>query len=87
MGRDTGYVPPNESWVIFYGFCSLHLYESRTHSHRFHSLLPFPTSFLFSFFNKIVLGTSLVVQWLTVHLLVQGTWVPSLVRELRSHMP
>ena len=32
-------------------------------------------------------GTSLVVQWLRVSLAMQGTWVQSLVRELRSHMP
>ena len=31
-------------------------------------------------------GSSLVVQWLRVHLLMQGTWVQSLVGELRSHM-
>ena len=33
------------------------------------------------------LGTSLVVQWLRICLPKQGTWVQSLVRELRSHMP
>ena len=32
-------------------------------------------------------GTSLVVQWLGSHLAMQGTWVPSLLRELRSRMP
>ena len=32
-------------------------------------------------------GTSLVVQCLRVYLRVQGTWVRSLVGELRSHMP
>ena len=31
-------------------------------------------------------GTSLVVQWLTIHLPVQGIQVRSLVQELRSHM-
>ena len=31
--------------------------------------------------------TSLVVQWLRLHLPMQGVWVRSLVRELRSHMP
>ena len=30
--------------------------------------------------------TSLVVQWLRIRLAMQGTWVQSLVRELRSHM-
>ena len=32
-------------------------------------------------------GTSLVVQWLRIHLPIQGTQVRSLVQELRSHMP
>ena len=32
------------------------------------------------------LGASLVGQWLRIPLSVQGTWVPSLFRELRSHM-
>ena len=31
--------------------------------------------------------TSLVVQCLRICLAMQGTWVQSLVRELRSHMP
>ena len=31
--------------------------------------------------------TSLMVQWLKLCLPMQGVWVPSLVRELRSHMP
>ena len=31
-------------------------------------------------------GTSLVVQWLRIRLPMQGTWVPSLVGELRSHI-
>ena len=33
------------------------------------------------------LGTSLVVQWLRIHLPMQGTRVRSRVGELRSHMP
>ena len=36
---------------------------------------------------EITVGTSWVVQWLGLHLLVQGVWVQSLVRELGSHMP
>ena len=28
-----------------------------------------------------------MVQWLRISLPMQGTWVRSLVRELRSHMP
>ena len=31
-------------------------------------------------------GTSLVVQWITLHAPNAGPWVRSLVRELRSHM-
>ncbi|XP_059752342.1 D-aminoacyl-tRNA deacylase 1 isoform X2 [Balaenoptera ricei] len=36
---------------------------------------------------KYLPGTSLVVQWLRIHLPVQGTRVQSLVGELRSHVP
>ena len=42
---------------------------------------------LISYFKFLVRGTSLVVQWLRIHLPMQGTWVQSLVEELRSHMP
>ena len=31
-------------------------------------------------------GTSLVVQWLRICPVKQGMWVPSRVRELRSHI-
>ena len=31
--------------------------------------------------QKSLFGTSLVVQWLRIHLPVQGTWVRSLVQE------
>ena len=34
-----------------------------------------------------IYGTSLVVHWLGLYLLLQGMQVQSLVRELRSHMP
>ena len=37
--------------------------------------------------NKPAGGTSLVVQGLRILLPMQGAWVQSLVRELRSHMP
>ena len=33
------------------------------------------------------LGASLVVQWLRVHLAVQGMWVQPLIGELRSDTP
>ena len=33
------------------------------------------------------MGTSLVVQWLRIHLAMQGLEVQSLVEELRSHKP
>ena len=33
-----------------------------------------------------IYGTSLVVHWLGLYLLLQGMQVQSLVRELRSHM-
>ena len=32
-------------------------------------------------------GTSLVVWWLRIHHPMQGTWIRSLLGELRSHMP
>ena len=32
-------------------------------------------------------GTSLVVQWLRIHLPIKGIQVQSLFQELRSHMP
>ena len=35
---------------------------------------------------KMQEGTTLVVQWLRIYLQMQGTWVSSLVRELRSHV-
>ena len=37
--------------------------------------------------NTSKVGTSLVVQWLDISLAMQGIRVPSLVRELRSHVP
>ena len=37
--------------------------------------------------GKVRKGISLVVQWLRPHLPMQGTQVPSPVRELRSHKP
>ena len=39
-------------------------------------------------FQKVKdIGISLVVQWLRIHLAMLGTWVPSLVGELRPHRP
>jgi len=32
-------------------------------------------------------GTSLVVQWLRLHLAMQGVWVRPLVSKLRPHIP
>ena len=42
---------------------------------------------LYAIKGVISLGTSLVAQLLRICLLMQGTWVRSLVGELRSHMP
>ena len=36
---------------------------------------------------KINIGTLLVVQWLRIHLAMQGTQVQPLVRKLRPHIP
>ena len=37
--------------------------------------------------NKAQSGTSLVVQWLSIHPATQGTWVQSLVGDLRFYVP
>ena len=37
--------------------------------------------------KKKKIGERRGVQWLRIHLPIQGTWVQTLVRELRSHMP
>ena len=42
--------------------------------------------FFFFKFQNLIIGTSLLVQWLGLCLPMQGTWGRSLVRELRSHM-
>ena len=39
------------------------------------------------YIKRIIIRTSLVVQWLRIRLPMQGTRVRSLVGELRSHMP
>ena len=31
--------------------------------------------------------TSLVIQWLRLHVVMQGQWIRSLVWQLRSHVP
>ena len=38
-------------------------------------------------FKKKVRGTTLMVQWLRILLPMQETWIRSLVREPRSHLP
>ena len=64
----------------------------RPYSEGFSSPKPVPWLFQLSNFSlncpyRIELGTSGVVQWLRICLPMQDTWVPSLVRELRSHVP
>ena len=54
-------------------------------------LVPYASGLLFENvifrqMNQMVNATSLVVQWLRIHLPVQGTRVVSLVKELTSHM-
>jgi len=44
------------------------------------------SNFTFTDIQDGCLRTSLVVQGLRIHLSMQGMWVRSLVRELRSHM-
>ena len=41
---------------------------------------------IFLSLQKVLLGTSLVVQWLRIYLAMQGMWVQSLVGEVRFHM-
>ena len=36
--------------------------------------------------KTVTRGTSLVVQWLRIHLAMKGTWVQPLVGEPRSHV-
>ena len=36
---------------------------------------------VWKFFKKLKLETSLVVQWLRIHLPIRGTWVQSLLRD------
>lgn len=48
--------------------------------------------FIQFWWGKIILkynrrGTSFAVEWLKLHLPMQGVWVRYLVRELKSHMP
>ena len=37
--------------------------------------------------SRLIVRPYLVIQWLRICLLMQGTQVQSLVQELRSHMP
>ena len=39
------------------------------------------------FIKNKTIWTSPAVQWLRLHLSMQGMWVQSLIRELGSHMP
>ena len=66
-------------------------------SYGSHNKIPQPgclkhLNFIFSQFKRLEVqdqnvnrGTSLVVQWLRIHLAMQGIQVRSLVGELRSH--
>ena len=54
-------------------------------------LVPYASGLLFENvifrqMNQMVNATSLVVQWLRIHLPMQGTRVVSLVKDLTSHM-
>lgn len=42
--------------------------------------------YCFTFQGRSEWRTSLVVQWLWIHLASQGMWVQSLIQELQSHM-
>ena len=49
-------------------------------------LLKMEEFFVFFFLIKNHAGASRAVQWLRIHFALQRTGVPSLVRELSSHM-
>ena len=57
----------------------------QTNPHTCPSLLALRGSHLCSWFKDVLLGTSLVVQWLRLHTSNAGAQVWSLVQEVRSH--
>ena len=62
------------------------IYESRGDRHSDHSISTI--DLLETVILKIYVSwASMVVQWLRIHLPMQGTWVQSLVWEQRSHEP
>ena len=64
-------------YVCIHTYICIYIYIYTTH-----------TLWEFDFIQqKWAIGTFQVVQWLRIHLTMQGTWVQSLVGELRSHMP
>ena len=74
----TSFLPFFISHSLGSGFCSHHFLETR---------IWFSVSTRFNQPRiKNIWGTSLVVQWLKIHLAMQETWVQSLSGEQRSHM-
>ena len=53
----------------------------------YHCLLTHLVNFSWLYILRYHIGTALVIQWLSLHLPVKGTWVQSLEEEQRSHMP
>ena len=65
-------------------------YQTSTGNHCLHLLIAFiaKINMLFNFIcYQSTMGTSLAVQWLILHLPIQGVQVQFLVEKLRSHMP
>ena len=76
------YVTPPELIYLITG--GLYLLTTCTHFSPLPQLWQPPICFLFLwvwFFKIPCIGTSLVAQWLRIHLPMQGTRVPALVRE------
>ena len=53
----------------------------------FGKLMPNTKSLTISYYLRLFWWASLIVLRLRIYLPIRGTWVPSLVGELRSHMP
>ena len=67
-------------------FCVSQFSHAQDGSKKHHEIVVMINKTMFCTLFKTE-GTSLVVQWLRIHLAMQGTWVRPLVRELRCHMP
>ena len=74
----------SKSMLNFFGSCQTVLH-SRCTIFIYHRQYMWGSGF-FTSLSILITETSLVVWWLRLCISTQGAWVPSLVRELRSHM-